>query len=556
MRSRRASVPVKTAIALAAALLLAGCVGIPTSGGVSTGPVIDDQSDPVLGFIPSDPRPGSAPEEILRDFMQAVRSPAADYQVARKFLTEDLAGSWDPDAGVLIRQGTETTSPGPEANSLVYAITTRANVNADGEYTESRDAVTSNLTFEFTQENGEWRISQAANGIVLSQSSFRSTFTEQALYFFDPSYRYLVPDVRWFPARQTTPSRVVSALLNGPSSWLQQAVITEFPTATTLDSSVTIASGTATVELSVAATSSDAQTRDRMRQQLAATLDTSTVVITVGGLPLVMPDATSGAITDPPVDGPLVVGTGDEFGFATGTAVTPIPGVTPALLQAGAVGATLGTGGDSAAFLAADGRAYLLPSPEGQVELIDERGGLVTPSLDPLGFAWTAQATPAASLVTWDGSPHPVATTGLPDGRIVSLDVSRDGTRILIYLDTDLGARLVVAGIIRSDNVPIQLGEIRELPVPASEPVDATWVDERTVAVLSRSGDTSPVTLFEIGGPSSLMGQVAGATSIVGGNGGAQGIRVLSADGVVWRPSGSGGWADTGLAASFLATQQ
>ena len=81
----------------------------------------------------------------------------------------------------------------------------------------------------------------------------------------------------------------------------------------------------------------------------------------------------------------------------------------------------------------------------------------------------------------------------------------------------------------------------------------ATW---RSVAVIARSGEASPVTVFEIGGPSSQLGQVTGGISIVGGNGGVTGIRLLSSESEVWRPSGSGGWAGTNVIASFLATQQ
>ena len=63
------------AVVVAAALLLTGCVGIPTSGGVATGPIIDDQSAPELIVLPSGPRAGALPEEILDDFMLAVRGP-------------------------------------------------------------------------------------------------------------------------------------------------------------------------------------------------------------------------------------------------------------------------------------------------------------------------------------------------------------------------------------------------------------------------------------------------------------------------------------------------
>ena len=47
---------------LCEAFALAGCVGIPTSGGVETGPVIEQQLDPDFVIDPSGPRAGSGPE--------------------------------------------------------------------------------------------------------------------------------------------------------------------------------------------------------------------------------------------------------------------------------------------------------------------------------------------------------------------------------------------------------------------------------------------------------------------------------------------------------------
>jgi len=79
----------------------------------------------------------------------------------------------------------------------------------------------------------------------------------------------------------------------------------------------------------------------------------------------------------------------------------------------------------------------------------------------------------------------------------------------------------------------------------------STW----TVAALTQSGDSAEVTTYDLGGLKQTLGSVAGGRSIVGGNG-AAGIRVLSSSGDVYGPSGSFGWQDTGLNASFLASQQ
>ncbi len=91
-------------VALTLALVLVGCGGIPTTGPVIAGPAVDEV-DPEYVVSPNGPTAGADPNDILTGFLQAVRSPVLNYQIARQFLTPQLAQSWDPNAGVLIRTG-------------------------------------------------------------------------------------------------------------------------------------------------------------------------------------------------------------------------------------------------------------------------------------------------------------------------------------------------------------------------------------------------------------------------------------------------------------------
>jgi hypothetical protein len=556
---------VASALAVVTLLSVAGCVGIPTAGSVNTGQLIEDQTDSEFEFVPSGPQQGSSQEEILADFMLAARGPQGGYAIARQYLTPGFADDWDPDAVAVIRTGSPVVGAGLAENSLVYTVSSSAEVDADGRYREHPLAAQS-MEYSFVEVDGEWRISAGPNGIVLSRSSFNLVFTEQPLYFFDPSYRYLVPDVRWFPSRSTVGVRTVRALLDGPVSWLQGGVVTTaFPAATTVGtsdsgSSVTVEATLATVDLSREALSASQQDRDRMRQQLVATLGTPNVVMTVGGIELAAPEpGPGGAIVRPTVESAALIGTGEEFGFDTGDGVVPIEGISEKAVALGATAGALSNDQGAAALLAGAGGVYLAtPGNEPPVAL-DLRPGLVAPTIDPFRFVWSAQASSAASLTTFDseGGQHPLQTSLPADASVISVDVSRDGARLLLYLSTPVGPRLVVAGVLReTDNVPIGLGELLDLPISMLEsPIDATWVDDRHVATLTSTGSEMPVTVYEVGGPSASFGQVQQGVSIVGGNGGDEGLRVLNA-GEVWRPQGSGGWVSTGSAASFLATKQ
>ena len=251
------------------------------------------------------------------------------------------------------------------------------------------------------------------------------------------------------------------------------------------------------------------------------------------------------------------MGTGTEFGFDTGDGISALEAISDQVVSGGATAAVLASDEQSVAYLAADG-VFVAQSGSDAGPPVDSRPGLAVPSMDPFRFVWSAQAASAASLSSFeiDGTEHPIAS-GLPkDATVVSLDVSRDGARLLVYLATPLGPRLLVAGIIRDqDNVPTALGVLEYLPVATTTPIDATWVDSRTVATVSQGSEIAPITLYEIGGPSSTFGQVPDAVTIVGGNGGADGLRVLRPTGELLRPQGAS-WVSTGLSATFLATKQ
>jgi len=555
--SKRASLIVASAVAI----VLSGCVGVPLSGDVAAGPLIDQQIDPKYEIVAEGPVAGSTQEQILTDFMNAVRAPTRDYSVAREFLTSTMSDSWLPAASVTVRERDKlpTISPALEEDALTYSFSAQAVIDERGVYAELRSAASQTLTFEFERQNGEWRIATAPPGIVLSNRGFDVSFEEQVLYYFDPSFAYLIPDPRWFPVRQSSQSRAVQALLAADSPWLEQGVVlTAFPASTVLGATSSLSTGRAVVDLSSEALSADTVTRERMRQQLAATLHTPIVVLTVDGREL--QSSTTGqssAVIEPSSSGPLVVGTSNEFGFKTSDGLSEINELSAVVAESGATTAALSADRLSVVYRAGDGAAYFV-SVGSSTRIIDARSGLVAPSLDPFRFVWSAQGSSAASLSTFevDGTEHPIQSSLPADSKIVSLDVSRDGSRLLVYLSSPSGPQLLVYGIVRQQgNVPIRLVEPVVLPARSGAPVDAAWVGSSTVATLSADGDSVAATAFSLGGPTESLGGVDGARQLVSTGTNTDGLRLL-ADGEVWRPQGSQEWVRTGLDASYMAVQQ
>jgi len=546
------------ALAVAAVLALSACAGIPTGGSVATGNVINDEANPNLGFEPKGPRVDSPQEEILSDFIAAATNPQSGYEIAREFLSQEFAQEWDPDELTTIRSGAGTVRRDSEIE-LSYSLSTSASVSRDGRYSAG-DPASLTLPFTFVKENDQWRISSAPPGIVLSQNNFPQVFGEYPLFYFDPSGAFLVPDVRWFPTRSSTSIRVVSSLLAGQSPWLSNGVVVSaFPAGTQLgEGLVTITAGVATVDLSDEARSTTTVERQRMRQQLSTSLAVvSSVVITVGGIPLEIPDTdAAAAVANPTVEpAPLVLADG-EFGFAAVNDINPIPQLSNKVVALAPTAVALASGKSQAAVRNPQG-VYVVRTGATPPQLVDARPGLVAPSIDSSGFVWSVPSSNAAALTAFelDGAPHVVGSTLPADAGVVSMAVSRDGTRLLMYLMTSAGPQLNLYGIVRQDGVPIALGEPFPLQVGKSTPVGAAWVDNRTVATLSLTGSETTVTTFEVGGPSTALGQLEGGATIVGGNGGSDGLRVLTEEGEIFRPRGTS-WQQTGTTATLLAVQQ
>lgn len=552
------------AVLLAAVALVAvsACAAIPTGGAVRTGQSLKDDAVSGVDFRPSAPEPGAGQSAILRGFVNAATGAQDNYAVAREFLSDSFAQKWNPRQSTTIRQGDGDVEQVGD-RELTYTLSASATVDSDGEYTQAVRPTSSTLTYQFTKQDGQWRISYAPDGIILTPASFGQVFQPHALYFYDPTYRYLVPDERWFLARSSTSTRIVSALLAGPADWMKGAVLSSFPEGTQLSlNAVTVDNGSAQVDLSIEALRANTVDKVRMREQLARSLSSvatiSSVTMTSEGATFSVPDSGgTSAVVNPDVDPrPLVVagsavgnaapGTGDVAKLGNGMS-DAIAALTPRSVAVTASGTDAAVGDDDGVFVVQSGKKPLR---------LDARPDLVPPSIDDQGFVWAAQASAPRSIVAWSfrGEQHPVSST-LPDGQLVSFQVSRDGTRALALIDADGGPALYVTAIVRdSDGTPTALGSPVRLQAADGTAVAATWVTDLDVASLGQTASGPTVVRSTIGGQATDLQKPDGtATQIVGGSGGALLLRM--SDGQVLQSAG-GGWDRTGITASVLGTQR
>jgi hypothetical protein len=102
----------------------------------------------------------------------------------------------------------------------------------DGSFTPDSTSAKYTQYFTVKREDGQWRIDQLDDGLVLLQPDFQRAYQQVALNFPAPELLAPVPDVRYLrrASNGQIATDIVSALINGPSSSLLGAVNTNFTT--------------------------------------------------------------------------------------------------------------------------------------------------------------------------------------------------------------------------------------------------------------------------------------------------------------------------------------
>ena len=512
----------KLVAAALALVTLAGCAQLPRSSEIMVGPEIKgDIASDYLYYSPSGPSVSESQQDILSGFINAGTGPQNDYQAAREYLAQSFRAKWNPNAEVLIQQGNPSISFNAKQQASV-TVQVQASVDADGHYQVMDSGTIRALTFGMVRENGEWRISSAPNLTILIRPVFDVIFRSYSIYFYDQPKQHLVPDLRWFPSRASTATRMVNALLKGPSDWLKPAVSSAIPAGTALSlNSVTVAEGIASVDLTAKALTAKVSARRLMKAQIRATLtqlpNVYSVSISVERGPQEIADLVDmkpTLLNDQAVilqDGQLQV---LDVGYNT-----PIGGTAQFINQVGATDFAITNDHDWVALKAAKGvyRGHLRLFGNSPT-LIDGRAGQLVPSFDLNGYLWTMTRTSGDPILvtSLDGIRHTFTASWLDAFPKRQFSISAEGSRLAILVGSGTSVRVFVAGIIRdSTGLPVALGAPIELVRAGTSPISVSWADETTLAVLqSQSAGAVSTNLVTVGGTSREFASLDSARSL------------------------------------------
>ncbi|RIQ15684.1 LpqB family beta-propeller domain-containing protein [Jiangella rhizosphaerae] len=576
MRSRA----VLAVAVLAGAAVVAGCSEIPTSGPVLDAGAVGSQQDEqnrYVEVIEAPPLPGMTPVQIVDGFIAAMASYQPGYETARQYLTEEAAADWDPSAGVTVYyEATPPTEPvGP--NTVHVRTTPRGQVGARGAFREAVPGTRGDFDLQLEQVDGEWRIANPPPGILISDFNFEREYQARNVYFFDPGFEVLVPDVVFLPrtANDATATLLARQVLSGPTEWLEPAVATAFRPETELAvDAVPVSNGVATVDLSADAALAGPDERERMVAQLAWTLgvlpEVEKVEVLADKLPLVQDEPLSPR--DPPLSAydPAVLRSETPLYAIGETGVVSVsdgelaPVRGPLGEQAGVREVAVNRAANRGVVISGDGTTIQAASfGEGEpIDTLYQGVDLVSPAWDRTGLVWAVDHGVEGHgivVVRPDGQPVAVSAPDLT-GDVGRLAVSPDGTRVALIVDGEA----MVANVIRDPDNDATIvidqpqsigadGVARDVAWSSSSP---SWSAADTVVILleteSGADGTTTVQPYDaaLSGQETLPrgGLPAGDALHVGA---AAGLPVvLESDGVLYMQRSSNAWTEIGPARS------
>lgn len=509
--------------AIAVLLALAGCSAIPTSSEVQAQRTTAGEDSQVV-IVPPRPAAGAGPDEIVNGFIQAA-SAGSGFAVARQYLTPAFAKTWSPRGRILVH-GSAPQAVTTQQDRLELRVPLTGVVDAAGTYRPS--AATRSVPFRLERVAGQWRIAETDDGLVLSEGAFTQNYQPASLQFFDPAFKRFVPDVRWL-ARNASPLVLTRALVGGQSApLLGGATASAFPSGSTVRSATTSSEGEVTVVLTTPGDPPTPQATERMQQQIASTLDqptTAVVRLIVDGRQA--PPART--LSSPSLASTAFVLAGGRFGSLSRSGTVAPDAELGAKIVAARPDAVTVSPRQHLAVLRTDRGAVLVDRTKATV--LDDGPDLVPPTLDQDGWTYVATGDGSAPVVAYSSSRRKVELATGPIGAVRAIEASPDGTRMLVLRQNGSIPSAYVVGIERSaDGTPTGFTEDRfAIPVDPSTTA-VTWIDAKSIGVLSSDDAQSSVSQVQIAGLTSSLGSLGNTVSTIVGTTSATDLRALTSD--------------------------
>lgn len=512
-RSPRLIVAVVMATAVIAALT--GCMSVPTSGKVEQADKGESVGTKKNEVVPKPPPQDATPREVVNGFLLAMSRYQPNYKTARQFLSSDVRDNWRPEDKAVIY-----TNPrfNVSKNNVKMRMNTTGELGEEAGYEARRGESSKDFKLRRT-EDGQWRISNPPDGLLISEVSFSSSYSSYNVYFFDPRFHTVVPEPVYLPSGAQTATALVKRLLAGPSTWLRPAVTSAVPAKTTLvTNSVPVEDGLAQISLSETINDLESEQRKNLAIQLVWTLkdvessDIKGIEITVDGDTYHIPgeekqngktfvSADIGHQWDPIVKHRELIAGIHQNRVVTLDPSSSRPDLDPIPAPLGRPTFQV----DSVA-LAADGKTIAAVTGgrsqlrvQGRkkhtaTKVLDGKQRLLAPEFARNDELWAISGKPGeqrVSAITGDQVTK-VRSPWLKRAHVTAFRISPDGSRIALVVRRHGKDRLAMAPIVRGEHW--RLGELRPIQVldNTSAPIDRIaglgWISPTRLMIIGASG--------------------------------------------------------------------
>jgi hypothetical protein len=497
---------------LALVLAVSACSTVPSSS--PTVQITEAPSRPteIVGIEPLAPEPGATPDEIVRGFIDAAASVRPGHPVARQHLAPDAAGSWSDEAGITVLSPDYATVA-TEAGSVTLTANPVGTVDERGVFTVAGTGVFTRQ-FHLEQVDGEWRITDPPDGLIILQPDFERLYVARDVFFLDPTRQRVVPDPRLLIKGDAQPTTLIERLLQGPAPTIAAGVHNPLSGAQ-LRSAVTVDEGTAVVDLT-SITADPAPVLSEICAQIVWTLAPlrRTVEIRVDGEPVdiegipAQQTVEDWAAYDPdavPLDAVGHYVSGGALHTVAAGAPTPGPAGTGAYgLSSAAVSADPRTG--KLAFLVgvrsdAAGATLFAGPYDGELTAVLTATTLDSPTFSSTrSEAWVVRDGTDVVRVPATGAPQAVSSPTLEGlGRADVLRLSPDGVRVALVVDGPGGRGLYVGTVVRAQDGSVELRDLRDVAPSLSQVVDVAWRDSATLLVLAGNEAEDRIDPYQVG---------------------------------------------------------
>ncbi|QZY30026.1 LpqB family beta-propeller domain-containing protein [Nocardioides coralli] len=487
-------------------LLGTGCVGMPDEG-----PVVETQAEvdtgEELGYYndPQSPVPGESPTDIVKHFLDAQAAIPIQTNTASEFLTRDFASTWRPQQRTI----TYAAASLPQGSNQITVELDGANqIDGRGRWRGSLPERAEELSFSMQREDGEWRIADAPDALVVPESWFSQAYRRVSLYFFDPSARILIPEPVYVPRGERLASALVAGLLQGPTAG-GQVERSFIPSGLEVDLSVPVTGdGVAEVALTGDGVVPAPQDAQLMVAQLARTLAQDPSLtgfrVTIAGEPVALPGGRTTFAIDQgdSFDADAIQSTSLLFGLREGRLVSGPPDVLsyadgPMGAEAQglrSVGVDL-TGSRVAGVSVQGDRVLVSEVRDPGADLTQVVSGaedLLPPAWDFAGRLWLVDrgGGDARVSVVRGREPREVRVPGITGEDVTHAIVSRDGSRLVAVVRDRRADRVLVSRIAYDARGRPRAGsrarEIAWDDIPRPSVIDLAWSSPTSLAVLHR----------------------------------------------------------------------